>query len=781
VVVENPTDTTERPKKVLKAFSRALGREAHVLVEYPNLLWQQLYNRLQWEEEVKQVIADLFSQISIPVIGPWMHLLTQFRESQGLIRTFSGHQGAVICCSFSPDGSFIVSGGIDQILRIWGVADGTLQMTLNGHSNHVNSCVFSRDGKFVLSGGKDKTIRIWNAITGNQEQLLIAPFEITAALYSPDGRWILSAGDSDKILLWDSSTGKMVDTFDGKPPIGFLPDGSLIITIKGGAEQVLDIPSGRLLKTYQFNAFNLAISPDGEKIVTGHDHKVKLWETSSGTLLNTYEGHENLVMGCAFSPDGRSVISSCWDMTLKKWNLLSPNPVLNLKGHTRGLSACAFSPDGIYLLSASDDSTLRLWQASDEETEYRFAGPSLFVNACSFSPDGRRFVSASSDGSLRVANSYNGQLLHQLKRNLARDSLATCSYTPDGNYIISSHFEDSSSKEEKSLVVWEAVTGILRRTLKAVTELYPKYAFSQDGRLIVPGTLDGELWMMPDGTFLFPGGVDDHIWILESATGAPLLHLKEKTSGLILCAFSPDGALILTAHRDGKIHLWNAMTGELINTLENPAELYGNGCFSPDGRFIFFSEDEHTYRWETATGHLLTKLEGSKPIAISPDGQYISTHRGFSTLLLELESGRIINSMDGHKMIVSECSWSPDGRFIVTASPDSTVRLWDPFEGKLLSCLYLLGHIDCVTIHPFRPLLVCGEDGGAVYRIKLVNIPYQAIIITAVEDATELKIQCPSCRNFTVITKSQLGTEMLCPTSGCGLRLKINPFVIHMA
>lgn len=39
-------------RTTLVAFSRALTREAHVLTRQPDLLWQQLHNRLQWEEEV---------------------------------------------------------------------------------------------------------------------------------------------------------------------------------------------------------------------------------------------------------------------------------------------------------------------------------------------------------------------------------------------------------------------------------------------------------------------------------------------------------------------------------------------------------------------------------------------------------------------------------------------------------------------------------------------------------------------------------------------------------
>jgi hypothetical protein len=38
---------------ILQAFSRALTREAHILRQHPNLLWQQRYNRLLWEGDVK--------------------------------------------------------------------------------------------------------------------------------------------------------------------------------------------------------------------------------------------------------------------------------------------------------------------------------------------------------------------------------------------------------------------------------------------------------------------------------------------------------------------------------------------------------------------------------------------------------------------------------------------------------------------------------------------------------------------------------------------------------
>jgi hypothetical protein len=43
--------TTAQRRAILEVFARALRREAHNLQRWPQLTWQQFYNRLQWEDE----------------------------------------------------------------------------------------------------------------------------------------------------------------------------------------------------------------------------------------------------------------------------------------------------------------------------------------------------------------------------------------------------------------------------------------------------------------------------------------------------------------------------------------------------------------------------------------------------------------------------------------------------------------------------------------------------------------------------------------------------------
>src|SRR5450759_1553998 len=81
---------------ILTGYARALAREAHVLARSPELTWQQLYNRLQWEgKEVEVRLAPERARRSRPQAALWMRLATRSRESEALVRTLTGHTGAV--------------------------------------------------------------------------------------------------------------------------------------------------------------------------------------------------------------------------------------------------------------------------------------------------------------------------------------------------------------------------------------------------------------------------------------------------------------------------------------------------------------------------------------------------------------------------------------------------------------------------------------------------------------------------------------------------------------
>ena len=134
-VQTTPGTETDDRRTTLEAFARALRRELYTLAERPELTWQQLYNRLQWEgDAVTERLADELQRRSRPGARPWIHRYSRLRESEALVGTLTGHTDAVKACAVSPDGTWIVSASMDRTLKIWDAASGTERATLTGHT-----------------------------------------------------------------------------------------------------------------------------------------------------------------------------------------------------------------------------------------------------------------------------------------------------------------------------------------------------------------------------------------------------------------------------------------------------------------------------------------------------------------------------------------------------------------------------------------------------------------------------------------------------------------------
>ncbi len=150
----------------LMAFSRATRREQHVLIRRPDLLWQQLHNRLQSEEAS---VAGLVAQERGRRSGSgalWLRTTAPLHESGALVRTLKAHDQRVTSCAFCPDGSYFVSASSDGTLKAWDPGTGREQVTMAGHTDRVNSCAVTPDGRYVVSASADTTLRLWDPVSG---------------------------------------------------------------------------------------------------------------------------------------------------------------------------------------------------------------------------------------------------------------------------------------------------------------------------------------------------------------------------------------------------------------------------------------------------------------------------------------------------------------------------------------------------------------------------------------------------------------------------------------
>jgi WD40 repeat protein len=111
-------------------------------------------------------------------------------------------------------------------------------------------------------------------------------------------------------------------------------------------------------------AMTVAFSPDGKRLVAGGEkNTVKIWDVSTGEVLQTLHGHNGDVRAATFSPDpkGRWGASAGEDSTVKVWDSRSGTLVHSFRGHTGLVSSLAFSPKGRWLYSGSRDKTVKVW------------------------------------------------------------------------------------------------------------------------------------------------------------------------------------------------------------------------------------------------------------------------------------------------------------------------------------------------------------------------------------------------------------------------------------
>ena len=146
--------------------------------------------------------------------------------------------------------------------------------------------------------------------------------------------------------------------------------------------------------------YAVAVSPDGHFIVSGsNDKTVKVWNTASGRLLRSLDGHTDSVRAVAVSPDGRFIVSGSNDKTVKVWDAASGRLLRSLDGHTDRVRAVAVSPDGRTIVSGSHDRTIRAWDLASGESRMLF-----WNDAAIFS------LALSGDGQLLACGDVSGRV-----------------------------------------------------------------------------------------------------------------------------------------------------------------------------------------------------------------------------------------------------------------------------------------------------------------------------------------------------------------------------------
>ena len=291
----------------------------------------------------------------------------------------------------------------------------------------IFSVAYHPDGR-LLGAGRHGGVALTDPLTGQELVFLDGLADIARAVaFSPDGSLLAAGGGhaqrGGEVRIWQVSDHRLVTTIQGHADtiqaLAFSPDGNTLATASYDKDiKLWDVGSGRELRTLRDHidaVYALAFTPDGNRLLSGSaDRSVKIWNPATGERLYTLSDPIDGINSIAIHPSGTQVTAGGYDRTIRVWKLGEDGgKLLNvLIAHQSPILRIAYSPDGKKIVTTAADRTLKVFDAETLDELASLDAQSDWVMSLAYSPDGRRFAAGRFDGSLSIYDSdnYSNQL-----------------------------------------------------------------------------------------------------------------------------------------------------------------------------------------------------------------------------------------------------------------------------------------------------------------------------------------------------------------------------------
>jgi WD40 repeat protein len=392
--------------------------------------------------------------------------------------------------------------------------------------------------------------------------------------------------------------------------------------------------------------YSVAVSEDGTRIAAGTESgQILVIDATTGTRIHQFQGHIDRIRSVAFSRDGKSIISSSYDQTVKFWDSMSGEERLRLS-YTSHISSVAFSPDDARVVSGSGDGVVRVLDSKSGTALLTLVGHTDDISSVAFSPDGASIVSGSWDMDVRVWDNASGNPLLIMEDHTS--NVSSVAFSPDGASIVSGSWD-------MSVRVWDSKSGRIQFILRGHRSPIYSVAFSPNGSRIVLGSEDGTV----------------RVW--DRLEGRELLTLQGHTSDVHSVAFLPDGVHIVSGSHDSTLRVWDRRfdVGQL--SLRGHSGCVNSVAISPNGRLTVSGSDDRTVRvWDNTSGTELRILKAFAvvlEVSFTANGRYVEGRTNETVLRWEAGTGMKISHLDSSpepRLTMRSLCFFENGRIVKT-------------------------------------------------------------------------------------------------------------------
>jgi WD40 repeat protein len=557
----------------------------------------------------------------------------------------------------------------DDTVRFWDARSGA-QLASFRNPHLIGAWLDRADGREAVATSSTGWVRIWRLGAGRPIAAHLTSNALLHAAFSPDGRRVVVSGFDPTAWIVDARTGRVLHVLSGHTrsidAVAWSPDGRLVAT--GGDDYYVHIwnaATGRstIEKSWPNSVSAVAFDAAGKKLAIASGTRIYVIDTDHGTQLAELRGHTDVINDVEFRTGrGRILVTASYDGTARVWDFAdyTETTLRILLGHRSIVDTAVFSPDGRSVLTGGADGTARIWNVA---TGRELWGHYSWVLAAAFSPDGKRVVTGGRDLTLRLWNADTGKLLQELPDPPA-SAVANIRVSGDGKLVAVA--ENGGDVTVRRTSTWETVTTIQRGVPVA------EAVFSPDAKSVAIASFDG--WT---GIFDARSGYLIR-WLSSNGKKIGPDHPHGNATGV---AWSSDGRFLATTSSDGTIHVWSPQ-GRFPQTLLSHAGQTVSPSFAPHSDLLLVAGADHTARiWNAATGQPVAVLaddpEALTSAAFSPNGRLVVTgDAGGLTQVWDWSRKQLLAALPMHSDFINAVSFSPDGKRILSASNDSTAKIY---------------------------------------------------------------------------------------------------------
>ncbi len=500
---------------------------------------------------------------------------------------------------------------------------------------------------------------------------------------------VLAVGTGYGTRLWRVADGKALIDLPGQSFFRFLlsPDGTRYALFgRRNGLRVFDVASGRSLFERKMNVGGMAYSIDGTVLFGSrdlHGSEVVIVDAETGEELGSLKGHRSALTDLEQMPDGRTLVTTSVDQTIRLWDWKTQEQIRVLRGHREEVRAVLPLPDGKSLVSGSYDGQLLFWNLErldrevssfkvDLHTSWRprlkgFPSPIQRQRRWTFSEDSKSIHTIRNKKLIRLSGHRfeMKQVLHDFGEDLGSYALAE-----DHRHLVSiDRMGDISLWDlagERARDRWIASVP----DIAAVELIEIAGVFVAKDRLLVAERRDGK------NTLLIAKISDS-----KDVTQIPL------EEGELILSVSHDGRWALTTETRmsglGRLLDLDAPLKPSIE-IEVPGSkgVFG-AVLAPSQDFVVVSGEPHVaHLYRLSSGQLLGQLRGqfsgAKGVFFSPDEQrLVTTSIGQDAIMLwDLETNRSVLTLGAEGLHWYRSQFSPDGTLLGSQSTTGIIHIW---------------------------------------------------------------------------------------------------------